>query len=177
MLKGELRQQIREMKRQLTRQQREELSLSIVTRIRERVKDATTIMAYYPLPDEVDIRQFLDELVAGGKTVLLPRVTGDETMELRVYTGLEGLSEGAFHILEPVGELFTDYASVDVILIPGLAFDALGHRLGRGRGYYDRFLIASGIAESGKTIGVCFDFQKVAEVPVDEYDIPVDEVI
>lgn len=87
MLKGELRQQIREMKRQLTRQQREELSLSIVTRIRERVKDATTIMAYYPLPDEVDIRQLLDELVAGGKTVLLPRVTGDETMELRVYAG------------------------------------------------------------------------------------------
>lgn len=177
MLKGELRQQIREMKRQLTRQQREELSLSIVTRIRERVKDATTIMAYNPLPDEVDIRQLLDELVAGGKTVLLPRVTGDETMELRVYTGLEGLSEGAFHILEPVGELFTDYASVDIILVPGLAFDALGHRLGRGRGYYDRFLIASGIAESAKTIGVCFDFQKVAEVPVDEYDIPVDEVI
>ena len=177
MLKGELRQQIREMKRQLTRQQREELSLSIVTRIRERVKDATTIMAYYPLPDEVDIRQLLDELVAGGKTVLLPRVTGDETMELRVYTGPEGLSGGAFHILEPVGELFTDYASVDIILVPGLAFDALGHRLGRGRGYYDRFLITSGIAESGKTIGICFDFQKVAEVPVDEYDIPLDEVI
>jgi 5-formyltetrahydrofolate cyclo-ligase len=57
--------------------------------------------------------------------------------------------------------------------VPGVAFDAKGHRLGRGRGYYDRFLRTLTV----QTIGVCFDFQKVDEVPFDKYDIPVDKVI
>jgi len=173
MLKDELRQEIRRRKRQFTPRQLEELSLPVVVRLSERVREARTIMAYYPLPDEVDIRRLLDELVADGKTVLLPKVTGDDAMELRRYTCPDDLCEGAFHILEPGGEPFTDYSSIDIILVPGVAFDASGRRLGRGRGYYDRFL-SSHVC---KLIGVCFDFQKVAEVPADLYDVPVDEVI
>jgi 5-formyltetrahydrofolate cyclo-ligase len=61
-----------------------------------------------------------------------------------------------------------------IILVPGIAFDPQGHRLGRGKGYYDRFLAAH---PDIYKIGVCFDFQKVPEVPVDEFDIPVDEVV
>ena len=76
--------------------------------------------------------------------------------------------------MEPVGEPFTNYHLIDVALIPGVAFDAVGHRLGRGRGYYDRFLSAH---TDIYKIGVCFDFQKVPEVPADEQDVPVDEVI
>ena len=102
--------------------------------------EAQTIMAYYSLPDEVNTHALIDELVAEGKTVLLPKVTGDDTMELRRYTGRDDLQEGSYHILEPVGEPFTDYAAIDLILVPGIAFDAAGHRLGRGRGNYDRFL-------------------------------------
>ena len=64
--------------------------------------------------------------------------------------------------------------TVPVILVPGMAFDAKGHRLGRGRGYYDRFLAAHSHIYK---IGVCFDFQKVDEVSTDAFDIPVDEVI
>ena len=178
MRKDELRRQMREMKRQFTPQQLEELSLPIVARLKERIKDAQTVVAYYPLPDEVDIRPLLDDLVAMGKTVLLPKVTGDTTMELRRYTGQQDLREGAFHIMEPVGE----ESHVDcrcVILVPGIAFDAAGHRLGRGRGYYDRFLSSLFTFHFSlfTSIGVCFDFQKVPEVPTDEYDIPVDEVI
>ncbi len=186
MRKDALRKQIREIKRQFTRQQLEELSLPIVARLRERLKDARTVVAYYPLPDEVDIRVLLDELVADGKTVFLPKVVDDETMELRRYTGAQDLREGAFHIMEPIGEKYGD--AFDMILVPGLAFDPQGHRLGRGRGYYDRFLRAQGdrnLVHSDCTrflspcacIGVCFDFQKVAEVPVDAYDVAMDEVI
>ena len=105
--------------------------------------------------------------------VLLPGVLDDNKMELRCYSGPEDLREGAFHIMEPVGAPFTDLRRIDVALVPGVAFDALGHRLGRGKGYYDRFLSRL----SCRCIGICFDFQKVAEVPVGEHDISVDEVI
>jgi 5,10-methenyltetrahydrofolate synthetase len=83
------------------------------------------------------------------------------------------LAEGAFHILEPIGEQFADYEKIDVALVPGMAFDAAGHRLGRGKGYYDRFLAAHPHLYK---IGVCFPFQHVAEVPVNEYDVCMDEV-
>ena len=207
MRKDELRQQMRQIKRQFTPQQLEELSLPIVARLRERliglelhIPDngvGDVIVAYYPLPDEVDVRPLLDELVSAGKTVLLPKVTGDTTMELRRYTGRQNLREGAFGIMEPLEENHGDcpcdssvakiMGPVPVILVPGVAFDAAGHRLGRGRGYYDRFLNTVGtvlLCQDSLTqknrpsvFGVCFDFQKVPEVPTDEHDVPVDEVI
>ena len=72
----------------------------------------------------------------------------------------------------------TDYALIDIALIPGMAFDASGHRLGRGRGYYDRFLNSQWSMVNGQwLIGLCFDFQKVPVLPSDDHDIPVDIVI
>ncbi len=139
MLKKELRQHIREIKRQFSQQQLEELSLPIISRLKSRLASAKTILAYYSLPDEVDTRQLLDDLVAEGKTVLLPKVIDDENMEIRRYTGRQDLQEGILHLMEPIGESFTAYEDIDIIVVPGLAFDAAGHRLGRGRGYYDRF--------------------------------------
>ena len=175
MRKEELRQQIKQLKRQFTPAQLEALSLPVLARLRPLLAEAQTIMAYYSLPDEVCTHQLIDELVAEGKTVLLPKVLDDETMELRRYTGRHDLREGAFHIMEPIGALFTSSA-IDIALIPGVAFDAFGHRLGRGRGYYDRFLSSLRTVPT-ELIGLCFDFQKVPEVPVDANDIPVDLVI
>ena len=179
MRKEDLRRQIQQIKRQFTPQQLEELSLPVISRLRPLLADAQTIMAYYSLPDEVNTHGLIDELVAEGKTVLLPKVTGTDTMELRRYTGRADLQEGTYHILEPVGEPFTDYAAIDLILVPGLAFDAVGHRLGRGRGYYDRFLLSLFTIHYSlfTSIGVCVDFQKVDEVPVDAHDIVMDKVI
>jgi 5-formyltetrahydrofolate cyclo-ligase len=177
--KEKLRKHIRQLKRQYTPAQLEQLSLPVIARLRERVKEAQTIMAYYSLPDEVCTHHFIDDLVAEGKTVLLPKVLDATHMELRRYTGSHDLQEGAFGIMEPVGESFTDYASIDVVLVPGIAFDDAGHRLGRGRGYYDRFLRSMETASSSYPLllGVCFDFQKVSSVPVDVNDIPVDSII
>ncbi len=140
----------------------------------QRLADSKVVMAYWPLPDEVDIRPLINRLVAKGKTVLLPKVTGDTTMELRRYTSVDDLREGAFRIMEPIGSSFTDYDRIDTVLVPGMAFDAAGHRLGRGRGYYDRFLSAHpGLHK----IGVCFPFQRVDQVPTDPHDIRMDEVV
>jgi 5-formyltetrahydrofolate cyclo-ligase len=186
MRKDELRRHIRQLKRQYSPQQLEEMSLPIIARLKSRLAEAKTILAYYSLPDEVNTHQLLDEWVAEGKKLFLPKVIDDETMVWVPYTGSQYLVEGAFHILEPevTKELSPCYTSSCYILVPGVAFDSEGHRLGRGKGYYDRFLSTLTIPEQNHShlsslisIGICFDFQKVEEVPTDEYDIPVDEVI
>ena len=174
MRKEELRQLIRQQKRQFTPAQLEELSLPVLERLRPYLVEASVVMAYYSLSDEVCTHQLIDELVAEGKTVLLPKVLDDETMELRRYQSVDDLREGTFHLMEPVGEPFTDYGEIHVAIIPGMAFDADGHRLGRGKGYYDRFL--QSVPEI-KKIGVCFDFQKVDIVPSKAHDVIVDIVV
>ena len=177
MLKDGLRLVMRQRKQQYTQQQLKQLSQPIIARLRPLLKEARTVLAYYSLPDEVWTHQLIDDLVADGKTVVLPHVIDGERMELRRYTGSHDLIEGSFGIMEPVGEPFIDYHLIDVALIPGVAFDTDGHRLGRGRGYYDRFLSHLSPLTSHLLIGVCFDFQKVASVPVDINDIPVDCVV
>lgn len=185
MLKSELRRQIREIKRQFTPEQLEELSLPILVRLRPLLAEARTVFAYYSLPDEVNTHDLVDELVAKGIRVFLPKVTGPDTMTWLRYTSREDLTTGVFGIGEPDhGDGSPDQSLRErdqenrphdlVALVPGVAFDAEGHRLGRGRGYYDRFLASR---PDIYKIGVCFDFQKLPEVPVDAFDIPVDEVI
>ena len=168
-----LREQMREAKRQHA-DKMAEWSAEIVEKLWQRIGESRVVMAFWPLPDEVDIRPLIDRLVAEGRTVVLPKVTGDKTMELRRYTSQADLCEGAFHIMEPVGEPFVDYEQIDVALVPGVAFDAAGHRLGRGRGYYDRFLAS---LLSPRLIGVCFPFQRVAVVPVEAHDVVLDQII
>ena len=94
MLKSELRQQMRELKRQFTQQQLDELSLSVILRLKPLLAEAHTVLAFYSLPDEVNTHQLVDDLVAEGKTLLLPKVLDDATMELRRYTGQSDLEEG-----------------------------------------------------------------------------------
>ena len=185
--KEALRREIRRLKQQYTPALLEELSEPIIARLRPHLVDARVVMAYYSLPDEVNTHQLLDELVTEGKTVLLPKVLDATTMELRRYTGPHDLAPGPFGILEPSGSQYSPSSfllphsskthPIDVALIPGVAFDALGHRLGRGRGYYDRFLTLHSSLFTLHSIGLCFDFQKVPSVPVDPTDIPVDIMI
>lgn len=135
---------------------------------------AQTIMMYYSLDDEVCTHELIDKLVAQGKTVLLPVVTSAEEMELRRYRSADDLQGGFFHIMEPVGEPFTDYEHIDVAVVPGMSFDTRGNRLGRGKGYYDRFLSRHPHIYK---IGVCFDFQKMPGIPTEENDIKMDVII
>jgi 5,10-methenyltetrahydrofolate synthetase len=137
-------------------------------------QQAHILLLYSALPDEVPTQELLDELVAEGKTVLLPRVVNDTEMELRRYTGAKDLQIGAFGILEPTGERFTDYETIEVAVVPGMAFDIQGHRLGRGKGYYDRFLTK--IPHAYK-IGICYPSRLLDLVPTDDNDVLMDEVI
>lgn len=133
---------------------------------------ANTILLYYSLPDEVNTHEFVRKW-SREKQILLPVVVGDD-LEIRKYTGPQDLATGSYGIEEPTGELFTDYAAIDFIAVPGVAFDRNGNRLGRGKGYYDRLLPR--IPQAYK-IGICFPFQIVEEVPAEPFDIRMDEII
>lgn len=176
MNKQELRQLIRNEKRCFSRQQLAEMSLSVIGRLMShpRLQAARTVLMYWSLPDEVDTHAAVEALATEGKIVILPVVIGEGLMELRRFTGPADLCEGAYGIMEPSGKLFTDFGSIDLIVVPGMAFDAQGHRLGRGKGYYDRFLA---LTPHIYKIGICFDFQKKPFVPFSAHDIPVDEVL
>ncbi len=176
MNKTELRKEIRNRKRQYTQEQLQALSAPIIDRLRHHPKivAAKTVMLYHSLPDEVFTHTFVDEMVKAGKDVLLPVVISETEMEIRRYTGAKDMAMSSFHILEPIGELFTDYDSIEFIAVPGMSFDADRNRLGRGKGYYDRFLKQT---EQAYKLGICFDFQKLDSIPTDEYDEKVDEVL
>jgi len=174
--KSALRKKIREKKRQFTGRELGGLSLGIIRKLLSHpaIVNARTILMYHSLPDEVDTHAAADMLVAGGKTVLLPAVTGDGEMEIHLYGGKRDLTKGAYGIMEPSGEAYTYYNNIDVAVVPGMAFDTANNRLGRGKGYYDRFLVK--VPKTYK-IGLCFDFQMVDEIPSDCHDIKMDEVI
>ena len=154
MTKQELRQLIRQRKQLHSVDE----SVAVIARLRQ----------------EPHFAHALDELLSQGKTILLPRVVSDTDMELRRYTGPQDLQPGAYHIMEPTGQLFTDYKQIDIAIIPGMAFDREGHRLGRGKGYYDRFLT---LIPDAYKIGMCFPWQMADNVPCAPHDIKMDAVI
>lgn len=128
-------------------------------------------MLYYPLWDEVDCRELMDRALAAGKRVILPTVAGDDIVPVEV-TRETVWRVGEFGILEPVAERYE--GEVDVVVVPGMAFDAEGNRLGRGKGYYDRFLSRHPRAYR---IGLCFDFQLIERVPTEPFDWRMNEVV
>lgn len=174
--KKELRKQVRALKKQYSAAQLHDMSAEIIRHLLAlpEMKESSTVLMYYSLADEVDTHEAIDLLVRSGKTVLLPVVIGDTEMEIRQYTGPKDLRIGSFNIMEPVGKLSTDYAQMDVAVVPGMSFDLKGNRLGRGKGYYDRFLPK---IPNAYKIGICFPFQKFPSIPADKYDIRMDVVL
>lgn len=150
------------------------MSLAAAERIagNAHVRRSQTLLLYYALPDELDTTPLLELL--SDKTILLPKVTGTESMELRIYTGEHDLATGSYGIREPIGRPFADLGCIDTAIIPGMAFDGSGNRLGRGKGYYDRLL--SAMPQAYK-IGLCFHFQFFDSIPFCRHDVRMDEVI
>lgn len=132
---------------------------------------AQVVALYYPLPDEVDTAGFVERW-SQKKKILLPSVTSNFEITLRMYKP-GGLVKGAFGIEEPTGIPVTDYDSIDLIVVPGVAFDKKGNRLGRGKGMYDKLLKNI----KAPKLGICFPYQLLNEVPGEPHDIPMDEVI
>jgi len=172
MEKKELRALIKTLKKQHTKEQLLEQSEQVLTKLEQHpdfVK-AKRIMLYSALPDEVQTQAFLEKWHL-KKTIILPTVVGDDIIPV-AFGKDTAFAVGDFNILEPQNEPYT--GGFDLIVVPGVAFDRKGNRIGRGRGYYDRFLSKH---PDVKRIGICFDFQLVDEVPTEPFDILMDEVI
>lgn len=172
--KKQLRKQIRERKKEFSLPEKIELSRPVFEKIEkeELFKEAKVVLLYYSMDDEVYTHDFVEKHYK-TKTILLPCVDGDDLI-LRQYLGIESMKAGEqFGILEPVGKEFNDLEKIDLMIIPGVAFDEEKNRLGRGRGFYDRLLKTVNATK----IGVCFDFQIVEQVPTEDFDVKMDVVI
>jgi 5-formyltetrahydrofolate cyclo-ligase len=133
-------------------------------------------LLFYPLADEVDIRPLLEERSKAGLAFCLPRYEPTlGTIVIHKITNLESqLAPGAWKIMEPLTTCPQLAATEpDLILVPGVAFDAQGYRLGRGKGLYDRLLAQT----TDKTLGICLGVQHVAMLPREDFDIPVQQVL
>ena len=158
--KKTLRQQIRILKKQHSQEDLLAQSERILKRLagHPRFLQSDKVMLYASLPDEVQTLDFIENW-RHQKTIILPTVVGDDIIPVELAENV-AFAEGDFHIPEPQNNPYT--GEFDLIVVPGMAFDTNGHRLGRGRGYYDRFL---SLHPQVHTIGLCFDFQLVDEVP------------
>ena len=133
--------------------------------------EASTVMAYMAMPSEPDLGPVIAEILARGKALVLPRCEEGCRLSARRVNSLERLIPGAFGIPEPGPELpEADPEEIDLVLVPGMAFDRAGRRLGRGKGYYDRFLRRC----PGRTMGVCR--RTLEEIPTEDHDVPMDAV-
>ena len=172
MEKKDLRKHIKELKKQHTAEQLEIQSKAIMQKVESHpdFAKANIVMLYYSLPDEVQTAEFI-ALWRNKKQIILPTVVGDDIVPVKLETNTS-FAKGDFDIQEPQSEPYT--GEYDLIIVPGVAFDKNGNRLGRGRGYYDRFLCNH---TNVKKIGICFDFQLVDEIPTEPTDIRMDEII
>ena len=170
--KKELRAKIKALKKEHTKEQLLEQSEKILAKLEQHPDfiKADKIMLYSALPDEVHTQAFLEKWHL-KKHVILPTVVGDDIIPVEYGKDI-AFAVGDFNIMEPQNEPYQ--GDFDLIIVPGVAFDKRGNRLGRGRGYYDRFLSQH---MEVKRIGICFDFQLVEEVPSEDFDIRMDEVI
>lgn len=175
--KKEIRRRIKSEKARFTAAQLKEMSARtcLLLEHHRAFRTASTVLLYHSLPDEVSTRSLIASY-CHMKTILLPAVIGEGRMELRVYQGDQQMKEGAFHISEPSTQPFTDYARINLAVIPGVAFDADGHRLGRGKGFYDQLLCLPAFRQVRK-LGLCFPFQLIPSLPTEAHDINMDEVL
>ena len=175
MNKKELRQEIREKKRRMTDAEINDRSqkLSELFLQSQAYRDAQTIYGYLPYNQEVRTVPMLEQALRDGKAVAVPKVYGDE-MRFILINNLSLVEKGYAGIPEPIADGPVAQDPHALVLMPGLAFDPQGHRIGYGGGFYDRFLASE---PEHPTLALCYDFQMLTHLETEEFDIPVDTVL
>lgn len=175
MNKGELRKTIRARKRAMTEAEIQRRSQALCRKFLQSAayRQAGTLYGYLPYNQEVRILPILEQALADGKQVAVPKVYGD-TMRFIRLDGLSQIAPGYSGIPEPIADGPVAEDKTALVLMPGLAFDPQGHRIGYGGGFYDRFLAAE---PDHPTVALCYDFQLLPRLDTEEHDIPVDLVL
>lgn len=179
--KDRIRKAIVAQRKALSPDEVKKASLAVCERIRSlsEWKNAWAVLLYWPIKNEIDTRPLLVELWERGGVALLPRCRPEQPgfMDLCSCTCEEDLVQGSFNIMEPAACCATSEESgepfvPDLVLVPAVAFDAHGYRLGFGGGYYDR-LLARPEMDDTVTLGLCYDFQRIESFPMNAWDVPV----
>lgn len=171
--KSYIRARIKARKSLLSEVEREVAASKVFARLEQSAAFimAESVLMYHSLPDELSTREFLEKW-SPRKRFYLPRVNG-VNLEILPYDRSR-LAMGAFHIEEPQGDATTDISEIELVVVPAVAYDRKGNRIGRGKGYYDRLLAKS----KATKIGVGYDFQLSSEeFAVEPHDVGVDIVI
>ncbi len=175
MNKQELRRTIRERKRAMTEEEIVERSNALAEKFYNTpaYQTASTIYGYLPYNQEVRTVPMLQRALDEGKRVAVPKVYGEE-MRFIYLEDLTQVSKGYAGIPEPIADAPVAEDQRALVLMPGLAFDPQGHRIGYGGGFYDKFLAKE---PHHPTLALCYEFQMQAHLDTEEFDIPVDTVL
>ena len=173
--KTALRREIREKKKAMSTEEIDVRSarLGELFAQTEAYKNAETIYGYMPYNQEVRTVPILEQAIRDGKRVAVPKVYGD-IMKFIYLEDLTQVEKSDMGIPEPVADEPVAEDQTALVLMPGLAFDKEGHRIGYGGGFYDKFLMAE---PNHPTVALCYDFQMYAHLDTEEFDIPVDLVL
>jgi len=172
MKKDEIRRSIRARKALLGEAEKQEKASRVWEALEHTAafKMAERVLLYHSLPDELSTRGFIDRWHS-RKSIFLPRVNG---VNLEILPYVPGtLANGSYDIAEPQGDNTCDISDMDLVIVPAVAYDRNGNRVGRGKGYYDRLL---GDCRAMK-IGIGYHFQLVDEIECEPHDVGVDMVI
>jgi 5-formyltetrahydrofolate cyclo-ligase len=163
---------MRKRLRQLSQNERQARSLRICEKLLPFFSGKNSLALFAPLPTEPDLDLLWDLGLAKHPLVSYPRCQGD-TLSFRPIASLSELVPGRFGVREPApGPCLQQF---DLIVVPGLAFTAEGSRLGRGAGFYDKFLCE--VPKTTLKVGVCFAFQRVSQIPHEPHDVKMDAVV
>lgn len=172
MEKHEIRRKIKSLRLMLSDEEKESAAEEVFAQLEKTAAFlmADHILMYNSLADELPTRSFLRKW-NGRKHFYLPRVNG-VNLDILPYDRTR-LELGSFHIEEPTGDDTVDPSTLEMIVVPAVAYDRKGNRMGRGKGFYDRLL-----ADTRATkVGVGYEFQVFDQIPVESHDIPMDLVI
>lgn len=173
--KRALRAQIRQHKQAMTEQQITEKSEKLAALLAQSplYAAAKTLYGYLPYNQEVRTVPMLEQALRDGKRVAVPKVYGEE-MRFIYLEDLSQVEKGYAGIPEPVADGPVADDKQALVLMPGLAFDKKGNRMGYGGGFYDKFLQQE---PTHPTVALCYDFQMVEAIPTQPHDVPVDLVL
>lgn len=173
--KKALRRAIAAQKKAMTEDEIRDKSAKLTERflITDYYRNAQTIYGYLPYNQEVRTIPLLEQALRDGKRVAVPKVYGDE-MRFLYIEDMSGIAPGSFGIPEPIADAPIADDPQALVLMPGLAFDSEGNRMGYGGGFYDRFLAEE---PEHPTVALCYDFQMLPKLETEAHDIPVNLVL
>lgn len=172
--KRDARRAIRSEIAKLSTEEKAALSSQIFSKIAtsKEIEQAAVVALFIALSDEPQTTDFIERLLSQNKRIVVPRIEGEK---MEFYDISDGVAVGAFGIMEPIATVPVKPSEIDVMIVPGVAFTRNGARLGRGKGFYDKYLSHNNFRAC--TIGVCYPCQLVENLPTEEHDRRLDLVV